>query len=268
MEPNHSSPIDAIQHAVREIVSLHRITVDQLKELIRVQGQTTDQLRGVSEAMREVSTLFREMTGAQGRVNEILTTVANQIERVAEADAAIRQAVVALADQFEHVTGQLVGVNVLLRQIVREQERLALLVLGQEIERHVPTMFCRWLTQLRWGTPGLFYDELQLSSEAAEVWLSARVAVSGTLRYPGRQGPIWLLLWVVPQLDESTLAVTGERIERLRRELSSVVAVLAPIRTEIPAETAIARGTLVLTEEGLRGWEQILGNPGTDESVE
>jgi hypothetical protein len=201
-------------------------------------------------------------------VNEILTAVANQIERVAEADAAIHQAVVTLADQFEQVTGQLVGVNVLLRQVLREQERLALLVLGQEIERHVPTMFCRWLTQLRWGTPGLFYDELQLSSEAVDVWLSARVAVSGTLRHPDRQERIWLLLWVVPQLDESTLSVTGERIERLRQELESVTAVLVPIRTEIPVETAITRGTLVLSEEGLRGWEQILGSSGTGESVE
>ncbi len=267
MEPNHSSPIDAIQNAVREIVSLHRLTVDQLKELIRVQGQTTDQLRGVSDAMREVGALFREMTGAQGRVNEILTAVANQMERVAEVDTAIRQAVVALADQFEQVTGQLAGVSVLLRQVLREQERLALLLLGHEIERRIPTLFCRWLTQLHWGTPGLFYDELQLSDQAAEVWLSANLAVSGIPRHSQAGERIRFLVWVVPQLDETTLAIAGERMQTIGQELGAVVPVIAPIRQEISLETAIARGIVVLSEDRLHGWEQILGGSNTGETA-
>jgi hypothetical protein len=41
VNPNHQSPLEVIHQAMREIVSLHRVTVNQLSELIGVQRETT-----------------------------------------------------------------------------------------------------------------------------------------------------------------------------------------------------------------------------------
>ncbi len=266
METNHRSPLEVIQQAVRDIVALHRTTVQQLSELIRVQGSTTDQLHMVSEAMREVGALFRGMTSAQERVNEILTAVAGQLGQMAEVDAAIRQAVVALAEHFEQVSGQLAGVNVLLRQLLREQERMALSALAREVDRRVPSLFCRQLARLRWGVPGTFFDELELSEPALEVWLSAELAVSGLPRGEGASLPLWVLVWVVPQLTEPVIVDVLQRLERLREELPRVIPAIAPLECELAADAAVERGIMVLTESAVRGWESAVARWYRDQS--
>ncbi|MCX7622954.1 MAG: hypothetical protein RMK01_02150 [Thermomicrobium sp.] len=261
MQPNHQSPIDVIQHAMREIVSLHRITVQQLGELIRVQSETTGQLHGVTDAMREIGALFREMTGAQGRVNEFMTVLADQLQKMAEIDGTMRQAVVALVDQFEQVAGQLAGVHVLLRQVLRDQERLSLAVLGQEIEQRAPSLFCRYLTRMRWGVPGTFYDEVEpaLSDAGLDLWLEARLVVHGSVRRERPGEPLWVVLWIVPELDESVVSRVAEQAGQLRRELGRVVPAVAPLRSEYPTDAAVARGVLVVTETGIADWDRVLG---------
>ncbi len=255
METNHRSPLEVIQQAVRDIVALHRTTVQQLSELIRVQGGTTEQLQMVSEAMREVGALFRGMTSAQERVNEILSAVAGQLGQMAEVDAAIRQAVVALAEHFEQVSGQLAGVSVLLRQLLREQERVALAALAQEIERRTPSLFCRQLAQLRWGVPGVFFDELSLSEAVLEIWLSAQLAVCGVPRQGNSSQPLWVLVWVVPQLTEPVMSEVLQQVERLHTEFPRVVPAIAPLQVELSTDAVTERGVVVLGESVLRGWE-------------
>jgi hypothetical protein len=264
VNPNHQSPLEVIQQAVRDIVSLHRTTVGQLSELIRVQAETTQQFQAVSEAMREVGMLFRDTTAAQARVSEILNVVAKEIERVAESDAAIRQAILALAEQYEQAVGQLAGINVLLRQLLREHERVALAALAREIEQCVPSLFCRGLTDLRWGVPGTFYEEIghRLTEAALDLWLDARIAVQGTLRQSDAATRLWVLLWIVPELTEAALDEVRGSIRRLGDALGPVLPAVAPLRLETPLETAIARGVLVISDGRLQGWEAALAHWG------
>jgi DNA-binding transcriptional LysR family regulator len=267
VNPNHQSPLEVIHQAMREIVSLHRVTVNQLSELIGVQRETTGQLHGVIDAMREVSALFREMTNTQSKVNDFLNMLSQELRNVAEIDETTRRFLADFIEQLqqlwphlEEVTGQLVGFGVLLRQLFREQERANLLVLAEDVARRVPNLFCRHLTQLRWGVPGEFYDEIQghVPEGALDSWLSADLVVTGVLRQAAEAPPLWIVGWVVPEIDESAVTSARDRLVALRETFPRVLPALVALRPTDDAGLASSQGVLVIADRVVRNWEEAL----------
>ncbi|MFN3336135.1 MAG: hypothetical protein ACK42I_01365 [Thermomicrobium sp.] len=267
MTPDAQSPLDAIEQAMQDIVSLHRLTVNQLGDLIRVQRDTTDQLQAVSEAMRQVSSLFRDMANAHARVNDALIALSAQLERMTEVDEVTRQAIKDLLAQFQQavpqldqLAGQLGGFGVLLRQLVREQERLILSTFRQDLERRLPTLFCRYLASLRWGVPGLFYDELaaQLAESVVDFWLAADLVVTGALRHAHTPTPLWILVFVTPEADEALFARASATAMVLGDVLGTVLPAVAVLRAGDVVSMALSQGILLIADQVLHGWEQAI----------
>jgi len=263
--PEPQSSRDAVEQAMQDIVSLHRLTVNQLRDLIRVQRDTTDQLHVVSEALRQVGSLLRDMTNAQARVNDALIALSIQLERMTDVDDAMKQAIKGLVEQFQRagpeldqLAGQLGGFGVLLRQLVREQERLLLASFRQDLEHRLPSLFCRSLTSVLLGVPGLFYDELaaQLPESAVDFWLAADLVVTGTLRHAQIPVQLWILVFVTPEADEALLARASATAMVLGDVLGSVLPAIAVLRPGDALETALSQGILLIADGMLHGWEQ------------
>ncbi|GBD20087.1 hypothetical protein HRbin28_00526 [bacterium HR28] len=265
--PDAQSPMDAIEQAMHDIVSLHRLTVNQLGDLIRVQRDTTDQLQAVSEAMRQVGSLFRDMANAQARVNDALIALSTQLERMTEVDDATKQAIKELIDRFQQavpqldqLAGQLSGFGVLLRQLVREQERLILSAFRQDLERRLPTLFCRYLASLRWGVPGVFYEELaaRLPESAVDFWLAADLVVAGALRQAHAPAWLWIMVFVTPEADEALFARASATAMVLGDVLGTVLPAIAVLRPGDAVGMALSQGILLIADGVLHGWEQAI----------
>ncbi len=263
MNSNHHGPIDAIQQAMREIVSLHRVTVQQLGELVHVQRDTTTQLYRVSDAMHELSSLLREMTAAQGRVNEMLGLVTRELERLAQGDEAVRRALQdfverlqAVPPHLEELTGQLVGFGVLLRLLAREQERAALAHRAAEVHRHAATLFCRYLTRVRVDVPGAFFDEIVAAypTVPADAWLSAELVVFGYPRSSVQATPLWVLVWMMASPDEAALDEIRERAVLLREQALPVLPAVAVLQCD-DESVMLSRGIVLVRERSVIGWD-------------
>ncbi|MCS7051171.1 MAG: hypothetical protein NZL87_06115, partial [Thermomicrobium sp.] len=143
--------------------------------------------------------------------------------------------------------------------LAREQERLALSALTQELERRLPTLFCRYLAQLRWGVPGVFYDEFiaqAASEELVERWLAPDLVVTGILRAGGSTVPIVVQLAVVPEVDETVLDRVSAGAALLAAAVGPVIPAVAALRPGDASEAARTRGVLVVSARSVQNWEQ------------
>lgn len=256
----------AFEQVIQEILTLHRSTIHQLSDLVKVQRETTHQLHDVSGAMRDITSLLREVTTTHRRVNEALTTLSQQLSQSTTLAEPTRATLTELLGTLQRTTprldelaGQFAGFSVLLRQILREQERVALLTLSQRIHRHAPTLFAPYLSQLRWGVPGIFYDEVldHLPVAAREGWLACELIITGQLRHQDSPQSVWITLQLVSDISESTTARVLRLATMLRQTLGVTLPSLASLRTD-NVQLALTQGIVLVQDSLVVGWEQAL----------